>query len=119
MTFALILALVAGADKPQVALVKVKASSDAAAVQREMREQLEPLEGCFDLALKENPSLHGLLGVSLTVEREAGVTAISATEDSLKDETLVSCALARLRFAQWPTPKKTLSISATFKFEQR
>jgi hypothetical protein len=114
------LALVlAATPKLNVSLVKSTASASAPAVTRELKAQLESLESCYDLALKDAPSLHGSVTVSFSVEAEVGVTTISASDDSVKDDTLVSCVLARLRFGEWPKPKKPLSVTATFRFEQK
>ena len=114
------LLLVLAADpKVHVSLVKYTATASASAVQKELKAQLEPLEGCYDLALRANPTLHGSVTVLFSVEEEVGVTTINASEDSVKDETLVSCVLARLRFGEWPRPKKPLAITATFRFEQK
>ena len=111
--------ILTAAPKLQVSLVKSTASASSAAVQKELKAQLVPLEGCYDLALKTAPSLQGKVTVSFSVDPEAGVTTISAGEDSVKDETLVPCVLARLRFGEWPRAKKLLAVTATFRFEQK
>jgi hypothetical protein len=116
---ALVLAAAPSAPKLNVALVKSTASANAPAVTRELKAQLEPLEGCYDLAVKDAPALRGQVTVTFSVDPEIGVTTISASEDSVKDDTLVSCVLARLRFGEWPKPKKALSVTATFRFEQK
>jgi hypothetical protein len=114
------LALVLAADpKVHVSLVKSTATTNASAVQKELKAQLVPLEGCYDLALKATPSLHGAVTVYFSVEEDVGVTTINSSEDSVKDDTLVACVLARLRFGQWPKPKKPLAVTATFRFEQK
>ena len=111
--------LLAAAPTLHVSLVKSTATEASAAVQKELKAQLAPLEGCYDLALKDNPSLTGSVTVTFTAERDEGVSTISAGPDSVKDDTLVSCVLARLRFGEWPNPKKTLKVTAVFHFAKR
>jgi hypothetical protein len=116
LTLSLLLVLGA-APKAHVSLGKVTASEGKAAVTRELQTHVEPLEGCYDLAAKATPGLNGALSLTFTVEPEAGLTSITASEDSLKDETLVPCVMARLRRGSWPVKKKPLTVTATLKFK--
>jgi hypothetical protein len=117
MTLVLALAL-AAAPKLHVSLVKSGATAGAAAVTRELKAQLVPLEGCYDLALKSSPALKGTLALTFDVEA-ASITRIKASDDSVQDDTLVPCVMARLRTGRWPTQKSALTVHATFRFEQR
>ena len=120
MLLALAAALsVTAAPELQVSLVKMTATSNQPAITKELKAQLGSLEGCYDLALKGTPSLRGAMTVLFVLDVDIGLTSISATEDSVKDDTLVSCVLARLRFGEWPKPKKPTSVSATIRFEQK
>jgi hypothetical protein len=119
-----VLALVLTAAFPdlQVVLAKSTASPPAylPAVRKELQAQVEPLKGCYDLALKSDPALRGTVTATFTVEAGVGIAAISAGEDSIKDETLVSCVLARLRYGgDWPQPKTRLTVTATFRFDRK
>jgi hypothetical protein len=117
MLLALALTL-AAAPTPHVVLVKSSATASAAAVAKELKAQVGALEGCYDLALKAAP-VKGTLTLTFELEPDSGVTTISASEDSLKDDTLVPCVIARLRTGQWPAAKKTLTVHATYRFELR
>jgi hypothetical protein len=88
-------------------------------VAKELKDQVEALAGCYDLALKARPGLKGTVTVSLEVQPRTGVTAVSASPDSVKDDTLVPCVLARLRTGEWPAEKAPLTIQATYRFELR
>ncbi len=119
MPLALALLVLAAAPTPVVKLVKSSATAHAAAVARELHAQAEPLVGCYDLALKAAPALKGTLSVTFELEPGSGVTTLSAGPGSLEDETLVPCALARLRSASWPEVKQTVTVKATYRFELR
>lgn len=118
MTLALLLAT---APEPQlsVSLVKSSASASASAVTRELKEQLGALEGCYHLAVKDTPALRGAVTATFRIEPDVGVATIAARPESVKNGTLISCVLARLRFAEWPNPKKAITVTATFRFEQK
>ena len=119
MSLALAL-LVLGADPtPHVTLVKSQATANAAAVTRELKEQAEPLAGCYDLALKAAPALKGTVSLTFELEPDSGLTVLTVDKDSLADETLVPCAKARLRTAAWPPVKQTVTVHATYRFELR
>jgi hypothetical protein len=96
----------------------VTSSEATAAVTRELKTHLVPLEGCFDLASKDAPRLAGTLTLTFTAEPESGVTAISSAPDStIKDQTLVPCVMARLRAGAWPVGKRPLTVTVTLRFK--
>jgi len=117
MPLSLALLLLAAAPTPHAVLVKSTATAHAAAVARELKAQAAPLEGCYDLALKAAPGLKGTLTLTFELEPGSGLTTLSASADSLQDETLVPCAKARLRTAAWPEVKSTVTVHATYRFE--
>jgi hypothetical protein len=106
-----------GAPKTHVSLGKVVASEAAAAVTTELKTHLTPLEGCFDLAIKDEPKLAGTVTLTFTVEPEGGVTSITASDDSVKNDTLVQCTMARLRAGKWPVKKAPLTVTASLKYK--
>jgi hypothetical protein len=115
-SLALLLAL--GADPtPHVTLGKVTASEALSAVTVELRTHLVPMEGCLDLAAREAPHLSGTVTVTFVVEPDRGVTSLSTSEDSLKNDTLVPCISARLRSGQWPVKQAPLTVTAVLKFK--
>ncbi len=115
MSTLLLLAL-AAAPKASITVVKSSATVNAPAAARELKSQAEGLRDCFDLALKSSPSLKGELTLTLKAEPGAGVTSLTIDEDTVKDETLSSCASARLR-TSWPSVKKAVTVHATYHFE--
>jgi len=89
----------------KVTLVKVTATDQKAAVTKTVKGQLEPMKGCYDLALKDTPDLKGEIQLELSFEGST-VSKMSVAEASpLKDQTLGSCLLGRLGAAQWPKVK--------------
>jgi hypothetical protein len=115
-SLALLLAL--GADPvPHVTLGKVTASEALAAVTTELRTHLVPMAGCLDLAAKEAPHLSGTVTVTFVAEPDRGVTSLTTSNDSLKNDTLVPCISARLRSGQWPVKQAPLTVTAVLKFK--
>ncbi len=108
----------ATAPKPQVTLVKSSGSGNAAALAKELKSQAVGLHDCYDLALRDTPTLKGNLSVTFQVEPSTGVTTVTVGDDSLKDDTLVPCVVARLR-TSWPKVKKTVTVHATYHFETK
>jgi hypothetical protein len=114
---ALALAL-AAAPKAHVTLVKSSASANDAAIAKELKSQASGLHDCYDLALKDTPALKGTVSLTFQVEPTAGVTTLTVADDSLTDETLVSCVKARLS-TTWPKVKKAVTVHATYRFETK
>jgi hypothetical protein len=114
----MLLLLLAAAPAPHVTLVQVHATESTAAVKKALQAQVDPLEGCANLALKSKPRVQGTLTVTFELEPGSGVTTLAASPDSLQDDTLVPCALARLRSGPWPDVKKRLTVTATYRFSR-
>lgn len=121
MTFALLaLALAASPAEPKmkISVVKLAATEQKAAVSRVLQQQLEPLKGCYDLALKDEPGLEGELSLKVVLGGR-GSTPEDVTVDeasTLKSSTAASCVKARFLSTEWPAPKKRAEISVTLKF---
>jgi hypothetical protein len=122
--FALLLLVLAAnpaEPKMKISLGKLSATEAKAAVSKTAAAQLEPLKGCYDLALKSAPDLKGELAVRFALERGAeNPEAVSVDEVStLKDDTVSQCVMARLRSTKWPKPKARSEVALTLKFETR
>ncbi len=118
LSSALALLLVAspsGVEKLKVTLVKVTASEQKAAITKVINGQLEPLKGCYDLALKDAPDLKGELELVITLE--GGVPGqLKVSEASpVKDDTAAQCIMARLRSAAWPKTRGSAELTVRLK----
>jgi hypothetical protein len=102
-----------------VSLSKLTASEQQPAMTKVMKAQLEPLKGCYDLALNDTPTLKGELSLKFTLDAaQPSIVDISMDEHSaLTDGTVSSCVMARLRSTTWPAPKKHADVAVTLKFE--
>ena len=118
-TLALLLSL--GAPKMHVTIVKLSASQMKTQIDKTARAQLEPLKGCYDLALQTDPKLEGEL--SLDFELEPGSESLThvtfSDSSSLKDETVRACVSARLGSVPWPKPKAKNPVALTLSFAKR
>ena len=123
MISSLLLLTLAGAPAPtmHISVAKLSATEQKPAVAKVMAAQLEPLKGCYDLALADSPQLKGTLAITFSVEaRETTPDALSVDEAStLKDATVSSCVLARLRSTAWPKPHKRSQVAVTLDFSVR
>ncbi|MBK7863751.1 MAG: AgmX/PglI C-terminal domain-containing protein [Archangiaceae bacterium] len=117
-TLVLCLTLLASPEpKMKISIARVEASAAKAAVTRVLKAQLEPLKGCYDLALKEEPELAGTVGVKFDLEK--GATAANrptAVDGGLTQATLVPCVLARLGSVEWPKASQQNHVELTLKF---
>ncbi len=111
----LLLADPTGVAHLKVTLVKVTASEQKAAVTKVVNGQLQPLKGCYDLALKDTPELAGELQLNLTLE--AGQPGMITVDDSstVKDDTLAQCMMARLRATPWPKTRSGATATVRLK----
>ena len=119
MVLALKLASLLLAADPQlrISLVKVTARESKSAVARTLKEQLEPMKGCYDLALKDNPALEG--DVKAAFDVVAGTESageVTALPGGVEDPTLGSCVRARLTSTTWPKTRKGNHVEVVLHF---
>ncbi len=105
-----------GVEHLKVTLVKLTASEQKGALTKVVNGQLEPLKGCYDLALKDTPELKGELELELTFEGATLGEAKLSEASPLKDDTLSQCMMARLRTAAtWPKMKSGAKATVRLK----
>jgi hypothetical protein len=103
--------------KMKISVAKLSATTSKAAVGKVLKDQLEPLKGCYDLALKETPGLTGDLAVKFEVGTGTGVAEEpTAVPGGLDQPTLVPCVLARLASTAWPKVKGKNHVELTLHF---
>ncbi len=111
----LLLAAPASVDKLKVTLVSVTASEQQAALTKVVKHELQPLKGCYDLALKSDPELAGELELAFSFASSQVAQASISIASPIKDETVGQCAIARLRVAQWPKVKDGATVTVRLK----
>ena len=85
------------AAKPRVSVTNLSAGKGRAAIRKTINGELDALDGCYELALKEAPDLSGT--VSLTFELSRGSTTAQNSalgRGTVENEVLGPCVLARL-----------------------
>ncbi len=118
MLLSMLALLLTAEPKMHISVTRLTATEQKAAVSKVMAEQLEPLKGCYDLALKDAPELKGLLSLRITLEaKQTTAEQILVDEGStLKDDTVSACVKARLSSTEWPKAGKRSEIAVTLKF---
>ncbi len=111
----LLLAAPSGVDKLKVTLVKLTSSQQKGAVGKVVNGQLQPLKGCYDLALKDSPELKGELELDFTLEGGSPGEMKVADSSTVKDDTVSQCMMARLRSATWPKTKSGAAVTVRLK----
>jgi len=114
LTWLAALALLAdptGVAHLKIAVVRLTASEQKAAVARVVNRELHPLKGCYDLALKDSPGLKGEIELRFRLEGGAPGVAQVADSSPVKNDTLAQCIMERLRSAAWPRTKRGAAVT--------
>ena len=61
--------------------------------------------GCYERALRLNPTLTGRVMVAVTIGAQGQVCSASVTQNSLGDASVASCITQRFRSGTFPPPK--------------
>jgi len=101
----------------KITVAKVQAAASKPAVTQVLKDQLEALKGCYDLALKESPGTTGNLSVTFDVVAGTRKAAeLQVTPGGIEQQTLQECLLARLGRTDWPKAKSTNHVELTLHF---
>jgi len=105
-------------DKLKVTLVKLTASEQKPALTKVVNGQLQPLKGCYDLALKDNADLKGELEVMVSLEGGTVTNVTPSVTSPVNDDTVTQCIMARLRSATWPKTKAAVDVTVRLKLSR-
>lgn len=78
------------------------------------RQASTDLRACYDARLKLKPGLAGTLTLALVVEPTGAVRSVEIKEDTLRDEQVGACVLARSKRLVFPAPKHGGEVDVTF-----
>lgn len=73
--------------------------------------------GCYQLGLRNNPNLSGMVRVTLILDDNGNVTDVKQTGSELPDLRVVECVMEKMRDLQLPKPEKagdSLKIKLVF-----
>lgn len=78
---------------------------DKKLVEETFRRRKSAIEGCYQIALKTNPSVAGKIVVTFTIGTAGTITNISVTENTTGDSSLAACIVGRIRGWAFPPAK--------------
>jgi len=74
-------------------------------IQRVVRQNFGRFRGCYEGALRSNPSLQGRVSVSFVIGRDGSVTTASNGGSDLPDGGVVSCVVKQFYGLSFPAPE--------------
>lgn len=77
---------------------------DPSLVSKEVRTRLGAIKGCYERALKRNPSLSGKIKVRWTITAAGTVSSVEIEEDSMGDGEVSSCIKGLVSRWRFPAP---------------
>ncbi len=112
---------VAGLDKKERKIslkssgADVDGDADKKAVTATIRNRMGALQSCYEKALRGNTGLSGKIVYTITVSVMGTVTNVQVLDDSLQDEGVRNCTVAKIKGWRFPTtPGAEASSDATF-----
>ena len=112
---------VAGLDKKERKIslkssgADVDGDADKKAVTATIRNRMGALQSCYEKALRGNTGLSGKIVYTITVSVMGTVTNVQVLDDSLQDEGVKNCTVAKIKGWRFPiTPGAEASSDATF-----
>ncbi|MBK9758248.1 MAG: AgmX/PglI C-terminal domain-containing protein [Nannocystis sp.] len=112
---------VAGLDKKERKIslkssgADVDGDADKKAVQATIRNRMGALQSCYEKALRGNTGLSGKIVYTITISVMGTVTSVQVLDDSLQDEGVKSCTVAKIKGWRFPTtPGAEASSDVTF-----
>jgi TonB family protein len=87
---------------------------DARVVVRMIQTRQAAIRACYERELRSDPTLHGSIRISLTIQESGAVVDVRATENSMGNAEVASCiadVIQRFRFTPGPD-----GGSVTFQF---
>lgn len=112
---------VAGLDKKERKIslkssgADVDGDADKKAVQATIRNRMGALQSCYEKALRGNTGLSGKIVYTITISVMGTVTSVQVLDDSLQDEGVKNCTVAKIKGWRFPTtPGAEASSDVTF-----
>jgi hypothetical protein len=101
------------------ALVGVDGGPDASVIAREIHSRLAAIESCYNRRLELAPNLSGVLQMRMALSGIGKVIDAKIEHDTVHDEDLVKCVIARIMTWRLPAPSEGVSaeLSCPFLFE--
>lgn len=112
---------VAGLDKKERKIslkggpADIDGDADKKAVQATIRNRMSALQSCYEKALRANTGLSGKISYTITISVMGTVTNVQVLDDSLQDEGVKNCTVAKIKGWRFPTtPGAQASSDVTF-----
>ena len=112
---------VAGLDKKERKIslkggpADIDGDADKKAVQATIRNRMSALQSCYEKALRGNTGLSGKITYTITISVMGTVTGVQVLDDSLQDDGVKTCTVAKIKGWRFPTtPGAEASSDVTF-----
>ncbi len=112
---------VAGIDKKERKIslksgaADIDGDADKKAVQATIRNRMGALQSCYEKALRADAGLTGKITYTITISVMGSVTNVQVGDDSLQDEGVKTCTVAKIKGWRFPTtPGAEASSDVTF-----
>lgn len=91
---------------------------DKKAVSATIRQRMPGLQACYEKALRSNPSLKGKMGYTITINPQGRVTEVVVEEDTVRDASVKSCTIAKIKgwrfFSEGAEESSEVTFSVSF-----
>ncbi len=112
---------VAGIDKKERKIslksgaADIDGDADKKAVQATIRNRMGALQSCYEKALRADTGLSGKIQYTITISVMGTVTNVQVGDDTLQDEGVKTCTVAKIKGWRFPTtPGAEASSDVTF-----
>lgn len=92
----------------------VDGDADKKAVQATIRNRMGALQSCYEKALRGNTGLSGKIGYTITISVMGTVTNVQVGDDTLQDEGVKNCTVAKIKGWRFPTTPGAEASSDVF-----
>lgn len=87
---------------------------DKRAVQATIRRRMSALQNCYNRALRTNPGLSGKMTYTISISVMGTVTTVRVDEDTVRDPSVQSCTVAKIKGWRFPTDGAEEPAEVTF-----
>lgn len=87
---------------------------DKRAVQATIRRRMSALQNCYNRALRTNPGLSGKMTYTIAISVMGAVTSVNVDEDTVRDPSVTSCTVAKIKGWRFPTEGAEEAAEVTF-----
>ena len=84
------------------------------AVQATIRQRMSALQNCYNRALRTNPGLSGKMTYTIAISVMGAVTSVNVDEDTVRDPSVTSCTVAKIKGWRFPTEGAEEAAEVTF-----